>query len=59
LMQAASMDRAAVVELLLKRGADPGRRDQMGRTALDRAREAGNQDVVDLLKRAAPATPDN
>jgi uncharacterized protein len=51
LMIAASLGRAAAVAVLLRRGANPLLRDHAGHTALDRAREAQNGDVVKLLQR--------
>jgi hypothetical protein len=57
LMAAAAAGREAVVELLLRCGADPARRDARGRTAAFYAREAGHphlaerpDTVVDLEK---------
>jgi uncharacterized protein len=50
LMIAASLGRAGAVAVLLRRGANPQLRDHAGHTALDRAREAQNNDVVKLLK---------
>jgi uncharacterized protein len=49
LMIAASLGRASAVEVLLRRGANPLLRDHAGHTALDRAREAHNGEVVKLL----------
>jgi ankyrin repeat protein len=49
LMIAASLGRAGAVAVLLRRGANPLLRDHAGHTALDRAREAQNSDVVNLL----------
>jgi ankyrin repeat protein len=40
------------VAVLLRRGANPQLRDHAGHTALDRAREAQNSDVVKLLQSA-------
>jgi ankyrin repeat protein len=51
LMIAASLGRAGAVAILLRRGANPLLRDHAGHTALDRAREAQNPDVVKLLQR--------
>jgi ankyrin repeat protein len=51
LMIAASLGRAGAVAVLLQRGANPLLRDHAGHTALDRAREAQNNDVVKLLQR--------
>jgi ankyrin repeat protein len=47
LMMAASMGR--VVKLLLKRGADRHLTDKAGHTALDRARDTQNDEIVKLL----------
>jgi uncharacterized protein len=44
---------AAIVELLLAKGADPLRRDQGGRTALDAA--AGKDEILALLQKAVRA----
>jgi ankyrin repeat protein len=52
LMIAASLGRAGAVAVLLRRGANPQLRDHAGHTALDRAREAQNSDVVKLLQSA-------
>jgi hypothetical protein len=52
LMIAASLGRAGAVAMLLRRGANPLLRDHAGHTALDRAREAQNSDVVKLLQSA-------
>jgi ankyrin repeat protein len=51
LMIAASLGRAGAVAVLLQRGANPLLRDHAGHTALDRAREAQNSDIVKLLQR--------
>ena len=61
---AASRRRAPVVELLLRAGADPLRRDRQGMTplALAAARDEPDAAVVRLLLEAAPAAalaPDN
>lgn len=52
LHRAANSGKADVVEYLLKWGADPNIRDQMGKgqTALERAKIAGHHDVVRVLK---------
>jgi ankyrin repeat protein len=50
-MIAASLGRAGAVAVLLRRGANPLLRDHAGHTALDRARDAQNPDVVKLLQR--------
>jgi ankyrin repeat protein len=49
LMMAASMGRVEVVSLLLKRGANRQLRDKAGHTALERARDTENEEVVKLL----------
>lgn len=50
LMAATSGGHIEVVKFLLKSGADPSIRDAYGRTALDRARQAGAKDLVNLLQ---------
>ncbi len=52
LMLAASMGRAKAVETLLNSGADANRKDRFGRTALDRARETGDGNTIQLLENA-------
>lgn len=53
LMVAARFRRYANVELLLRRGADPNRKDFMGKTALDHAiREKAGPSIIALLKKA-------
>lgn len=49
LMTAAAMGEANVVKLLLDRGADPAIQDEDDDTAKDHARNAGKNNVVDLL----------
>jgi ankyrin repeat protein len=49
LMMAASMGRVEVVRLLLERGANRLLRDKAGHTALERARDSENADLVKLL----------
>jgi ankyrin repeat protein len=49
LMAAATSGREAVVELLLRCGADPSRRDARGRTAAFYAREAGHPHLAERL----------
>jgi ankyrin repeat protein len=49
LMMAASMGRVEVVTLLLKRGANRNLKDNAGHTALDRARDTENKEIVALL----------
>ena len=53
LMAAALSGCAALVELLLRCGADPARRDARGRTAACYAREAGHPHLADQLDRMA------
>ena len=50
LMRAASGDNSELVELLLQLGASRNARDNSGRTALDIAREKGNEAVARLLR---------
>ena len=50
-MMAASMGRAEVVMLLLKRGANRDLKDKAGHTALERARDTENAGIVKLLAR--------
>jgi ankyrin repeat protein len=50
------MGRIEAVEMLLKRGADAKVRDHKGRTALDRAREAGFADTEKVLQEALKTT---
>jgi ankyrin repeat protein len=49
LMMAASLGRVEVVTLLLKRGANRQLRDKAGHTALERARDTDNEEIVKLL----------
>jgi ankyrin repeat protein len=49
LMLAASFGKVDALALLLKRGASPTLRDNRGRTALDRAKEAGSTETIRLL----------
>ena len=56
LMVAAAMGRTAVVEELLKRGADPRRRDRAGRAAAARAQEAGFPETEEVLEKALKTT---
>jgi hypothetical protein len=49
LMVAAGIGREAVVELLLRCGADPSRRDARGRTAAFYAREGGHPHLAERL----------
>jgi ankyrin repeat protein len=49
LMLAAAGGHGAVVELLLRCGADPARRDARGRSAAFHARAAGHRDLADRL----------
>ena len=55
LMMAASMGRVEVVTLLLKRGANRLLRDKAGHTAVERARDTENEEIVKLLAAGAPA----
>jgi hypothetical protein len=48
-MVAAGIGREAVVQLLLRRGADPSRRDARGRTAAFYARETGHPHLAERL----------
>jgi uncharacterized protein len=50
LMLAASLAKLPAVSLLLRRGANPKLKDNAGRTALSRALESHNADLVQLLK---------
>jgi ankyrin repeat protein len=50
LMMAASMGRLEVVKVLLKRGANRWIKDKAGHTALERARDGENEDIVKLLE---------
>jgi hypothetical protein len=50
LMAAASANKPAVVEYLLQQGAKPELKDNNGKTALDRARSFGANEVVKLLE---------
>jgi ankyrin repeat protein len=56
LMVAASMGRTEALETLLKRGADPHIKDRNGKTALDRAREAGFHEAQTVLEEALKTT---
>jgi len=56
LMMAASMGRAAVVGQLLQRGANSHLRDKAGHTALDRARDTENAEIVKLLQISSEKT---
>jgi ankyrin repeat protein len=51
LMWAASKGRAGAVEALLELKADPGRRDEDGKTTAEHAREAGHGEIVEMLSR--------
>ena len=53
LMMAASEGRADAVAFLLKRGADPARTTDAGRTAAEWARSAGHQRIAELIEAAA------
>lgn len=52
LMVAASLGRIEAVELLLRRGANPALKDNRGRTALNRAQESQDQELVKVLENA-------
>ena len=56
-MLAASLGRTAAVALLLNRGADPLLKDNSGRTALARAYENPDKDLVKLLEAARLKAP--
>jgi ankyrin repeat protein len=56
LMIAASMGRTEAIESLLKGGAQVRLRDRQGRTALDRAHEAGSADSEKILQEALKTT---
>jgi len=51
LMAAALKGRLAVVELLLRHGADAMRRNQAGAPAVDWAVERGHFEIADLIER--------
>ena len=53
LMLAASLEKTEAVSLLLKRGANPTLTDKAGRTALTRAEENQNPDLLRLLEAAS------
>jgi len=53
LMMAASMGRVEVVTLLLKRGANSQLRDKAGHSALERARDTENEEILKLLRNLA------
>jgi ankyrin repeat protein len=55
LMMAAIRGNKELVQLLLRRGADPRLADRKGRTALDFASKKGHPDVVEVLSAATPA----
>ncbi|MEM7249661.1 MAG: ankyrin repeat domain-containing protein [Acidobacteriota bacterium] len=59
LMLAAEEGKAQTVGLLLADGADPNLRDSSGLSALDRATKARRHDVVELLRRQLPPTPEH
>jgi uncharacterized protein len=52
LMLAAAFARSPAVALLLARGANPTIKDHQGRTALERAKETEDEDIVKLLETA-------
>ena len=49
LMAAAERGHVGIVKLLLRKGAYTNTRLRNGKTALDLAREAGNQEIIDML----------
>ena len=49
MMWAAAYGHSATVAMLLERGADPKRRDNRGKTAIDMARDGKHEAVVKLL----------
>jgi ankyrin repeat protein len=53
-MMAASMGRVDVVTLLLKRGANRLLRDKAAHTALERARDTENREIIQLLSEDTP-----
>jgi ankyrin repeat protein len=59
LMLAASLGKVDALALLLKRGASPTLRDNHGRTALDRAKEAGSTETIRLLVAATTGSVGN
>jgi hypothetical protein len=54
-MVAAGAGHPEVVATLLAHGADPDLMDRDGRTAAERARDSGYDEVVRLLETSAPA----
>jgi ankyrin repeat protein len=50
LMLASHYGHKDLVQLILRRGADPNLQDKQGRTALRRATESGDKEVAELLK---------
>lgn len=42
------------VKLLLAKGADPNLRDASGKTAIDRARESGQKEILKLINKEKP-----
>lgn len=55
LMYAAIFERIAVVNLLLKRGANIHAKDNNGESALDWAKKSGNDEIVKLLSSFSPS----
>lgn len=51
LMKAAFFGHEGIAQTLLEAGAEPGARDANGKTAIDHAKRAGNQQIVGLLSR--------
>src|SRR5205085_1643759 len=56
-MWAATMGNASIVRMLLDAGADSGATDMMGRTALDRAKETKQADVIAILAQLSSRRP--
>jgi uncharacterized protein len=57
LHSAAAADCREIVELLLDHGADPSAKQEGGHTALDAARQNGNDELAELLISRAAAAP--
>jgi len=52
LIDASIYNHKAIVQMLLSEGADVNQTDSEGKTALQRASQEGNKDIVQILKRA-------